>query len=394
MNKSTTTTLVKMVSWISILTLVFCEVGSNGDETVGHIYDYIIVGAGPAGLQLAHHLQRAGRDYVVLEQNSVAGSFFLTYPRHEKLISINKRNTGQKNKEYNLRHDWNSLLSDDESLLVKHYSRDLFPHRSAMVHYLHDYSTKLGLNIQYDTKVSNVRRVFNEALYRYLFHFDDQHGKLYLANTLVIATGLPTPKVVNFLGANLTYQYSNMPLDLEHYEAKTVLMLGRGNSAFEVAESIYGNTNFIHMLGRSRIRLAWATHYVGDLRAVNNGLLDTYQLKSLDGIVEGDASVLELTEHDGRIRVNSNRDQQHSDKTLTSNSRGQYVHHDNSALREEYDYVISCLGFRFDWEIFKDYRKNRKYPTHDHGYESSHMPGLFFAGTNSHALDRRKPSEC
>ena len=42
------------------------------------------------------------------------------------------------------------------------------------------------------------------------------------------------------------------------------------------------------MSSRDRIRLAWATHYVGDLRAVNNGLLDTYQLKSLDGIIESD----------------------------------------------------------------------------------------------------------
>ena len=53
----------------------------------------------------------------------ILGSFFSTYPRHDKLISLNKRHTGQKNKEFNLRHDWNSLLSDDESLLMKHYSK-------------------------------------------------------------------------------------------------------------------------------------------------------------------------------------------------------------------------------------------------------------------------------
>ena len=41
---------------------------------------------------------------------------------------------------------------------------------------------------------------------------------------------------------------------------------GRGNTGFEVAESIYGNTNFIHMIGKSRIRLSWQTHYVGDIR--------------------------------------------------------------------------------------------------------------------------------
>ncbi len=43
---------------------------------------------------------------------------------------------------------------------------------------------------------------------------------------------------------------------------------GRGNSAFEVADRIYGATNVIHMIGRSRVRLSWSTHYVGDLRLV------------------------------------------------------------------------------------------------------------------------------
>ena len=31
--------------------------------------------------------------------------------------------------------------------------------------------------------------------------------------------------------------------------------------------------------------MSWATHYVGDLRGINNELLDTYQLKSLDALL-------------------------------------------------------------------------------------------------------------
>jgi hypothetical protein len=42
--------------------------------------------------------------------------------------------------------------------------------------------------------------------------------------------------------------------------------VGRGNAAFETADSIYGATGMIHMVGRSRVRLSWSTHYVGDLR--------------------------------------------------------------------------------------------------------------------------------
>lgn len=57
-------------------------------------------------------------------------------------------------------------------------------------------------------------------------------------------------------------------MDPEDFVGQNVLILGRGNSAFETAENILGVTNFIHMLSRSRVRLSWATHYVGDIRYV------------------------------------------------------------------------------------------------------------------------------
>lgn len=70
------------------------------------------VGAGPGGLQLAHYLHAAGRDYVVLDREATAGNFFHHFPRYRKLISVNKRFTGTEHLDFNLRFDWNSLLSD------------------------------------------------------------------------------------------------------------------------------------------------------------------------------------------------------------------------------------------------------------------------------------------
>src|SRR5436190_20460798 len=84
------------------------ETVKKSDETV---YDYVIVGAGPAGLQLAYFLEKAGRSYQVLESGPRPGTFFETFPRHRTLISINKVYTGREDPEFNLRHDWNSLLT-------------------------------------------------------------------------------------------------------------------------------------------------------------------------------------------------------------------------------------------------------------------------------------------
>lgn len=60
--------------------------------------------------------------------------------------------------------------------------------------------------------------------------------------------------------------YESVSVDPKDFVGQNVLILGQGNSAFETAENILGVTNFIHMLSRSRVRLSWATHYVGDLR--------------------------------------------------------------------------------------------------------------------------------
>ena len=57
-------------------------------------YDCCVVGAGPGGLQLGELLRTAGRSYAIFEQGTGPGSFFETFPRHRRLVSLNKRFTG------------------------------------------------------------------------------------------------------------------------------------------------------------------------------------------------------------------------------------------------------------------------------------------------------------
>lgn len=40
---------------------------------------------------------------------------------------------GRTNKEFNMRHDWNSLLSEDESLRMTKYSKRLYPKADVLV---------------------------------------------------------------------------------------------------------------------------------------------------------------------------------------------------------------------------------------------------------------------
>ena len=111
-------------------------------------FEYLIIGAGPAGLQLGYYLEKANRNYLILEAANQAGSFFSKFPRHKTIISINKVYTGYEDSEVNLRWDWNSLLSDSKEMLFKNYSREYFPHTDDLVRYLHDFAKHFSLKIK------------------------------------------------------------------------------------------------------------------------------------------------------------------------------------------------------------------------------------------------------
>ncbi|XP_028726894.1 FAD-dependent oxidoreductase domain-containing protein 2 [Peromyscus leucopus] len=362
--------------------------------------DYCVLGAGPAGLQMAALLQRAGRDYEVFERESAPGSFFTRYPRHRKLISINKRHTGKANAEFNLRHDWNSLLSDDPQLLFRHYSQAYFPDASDMVHYLGDFAKRLGLHVLYNTNITHVTLDKDpQAWNGHYFILTDQNGQAYQCSVLLVATGLSVPKLVDFPGSEHVEGYESVSVDPEDFVGQNVLILGRGNSAFETAENILGVTNFVHMLSRSRVRLSWATHYVGDIRAINNGLLDTYQLKSLDGLLESDLEDLALVKDSkGKFHITLKffLEEDNSSQSADSVPLPQ-DDNDNFAMRVAYDRVIRCLGWKFNFSIFNQSLRlssgtefSKKYPLIRASYESKGSRGLFILGTASHSVDYRK----
>ncbi|KAM9324489.1 FAD-dependent oxidoreductase domain-containing protein 2, partial [Gastrophryne carolinensis] len=365
-------------------------------------HDYCVLGAGPGGLQIARFLKESGRDYLVFERNSGPGSFFLHFPRHRKLISINKQFTGRKNIEFNLRHDWNSLLRQNEPLFFRQYSRDFFPHADDMLRYLQDFSA--DINVQYGTIIRKIRTETNSKSWNgHSFILTDQTMQEFECNVLLVATGLSLPNIVNFPGSEYSEGYETVSINPYNFTGQSVLILGRGNSAFETAENILGFTNFIHMLGRSRVRLSWSTHYVGDLRAINNGILDTYQLKSLDGLLEGDLSDLAIIRDKfGKLYITYKHFLRMGITYGTNDTVKSYNvlpkdDLDNSAIREPYDRVIRCLGWNFDFSIFdKSVRLKhasglqKKYPLLKASYEAKHTQGLFVVGTASHGIDFRK----
>ena len=331
--------------------------------------DTLIIGAGPAGLQLGYYLEQAGRDYLILEGGAAPGTSFLQYPRHGQLISINKRHTGTSDPELNLRMDWNSLLSDDPELLFTRYTGRYFPQASDLVRYLGDFARRWALRIQHDTRVVRVDRDGD-------FIVTDQHGETYRARRLVVATGVPQSNIPIIPGIETAELYADVSIDPQDFVDQRVLIVGKGNSAFETADALMETAAVIHVAGPSPVKFAWRTHYVGHLRAVNNNMLDTYQLKSQNAVLDG--NIVNIDRRDGGYNV------------TFSFSRAGEVKKD---LR--YDRVILCTGFRFDASIFApscrpDLAVRDKFPAQTSEWESVNIPDLYFAGTLMQVRDYKK----
>lgn len=80
---------------------------------------------------------------------------------------------------------------------------------------------------------------------------------------------------------------------------------------------------------------------------MNNDLLDTYQLKSLDAVLEAPLELIQIVkDEEKKFRVRTALDQ----KTADNNSL--LSGFDNFAMREPYDRVIRCLGFKFNGSLF------------------------------------------
>lgn len=66
-------------------------------------------------------------------------------------------NTGRENAEFNLRHDWNSLLSDKPDLLFKKVSSEFYPHADSFPVYLSMFEKELGLRVRYGVDIGKVQ---------------------------------------------------------------------------------------------------------------------------------------------------------------------------------------------------------------------------------------------
>ncbi len=331
------------------------------------VLDYLVIGAGPAGLQLGYFFERAGRNYRILERTDGVGAFFRTLPRNRELLSFNKVYSIYDDPEIKLRWDWNSLLNDDYTYPFAEVSKKLYPHADELVAYLEGWASRYAL------KIDTSREVVGIARDGEVFVVQCAGEVSYRTRALIVATGFSRPHIPKIPGIELAEAYETMDWDPTRFTGRSVLIIGKGNSGFEVAGRLIEHASLIHLTSPESIKLAWKSRHPGHVRANNMHLLDMYQLKLLNSVL--DCEVLCIERMDTKLKVTV-----------------RYNHAEGEVDELLYDHVVRAAGFSFDATPFAGACQPEmifegRFPDMTARWESTKTRDMWFAGTLTQVRD-------
>jgi thioredoxin reductase len=198
-------------------------------------YPCVVVGSGPGGLQASYCLSRLGVRHAVISADEGPGGMFRRFPLFQRLISWTKpyapAEPGTRAYEW---YDWNSLLGAEpaHSALVREFldGSSYFPARSEMEAGLRAFAERAGVSVRYGCRWESTARTENR------FVLTTTDGE-YSCRVLVMAVGTTTPWKPDTPGLDQVPHYCDTK-PLAEYRDKTVFVVGKRNSGFEIADAL------------------------------------------------------------------------------------------------------------------------------------------------------------
>jgi thioredoxin reductase len=329
-------------------------------------YDVVVVGSGPGGLQVAYSLARTGIGRcAVVSRDDAPGGMFRLFPVYQRLISWTKPDAPvpRGTREYEW-YDHNSLVGDVEShqaLTPLFMDRELdLPARAEMESALAEFAARGDVRVRYGCEWESTR-IDEDG-----FVLVTSDGE-YRCRACVFALGMTEawkPPIPG-LGEAPHYADTRSP---KKYEGKSVFIVGKRNSGFEVAQGL----------------LPWAKKLVlASPRPVDTAVLAFSPLRlrylqPFDEHVRGgsgshvvDASIERVERHDGGYRI----------RARGTTWTGELV--------LEADEVIAATGFRTPLRDLPNLGvatvSDGRLPAQTAYWESVSVPGIFFAGNVTQA---------
>jgi thioredoxin reductase len=333
-------------------------------------YQVIVIGSGPGGLQVSYGLRRHGVPHAVLSADPAAGGMFRRWPFFQRLLSWTKPYAPEErtSREYQ-RFDWNSLIADEPHLRSLQAElmdgSSYFPSRPEMEANLVAFAERAAIEVRYGCRWERTRR--EEGPDGSTFVLETSDGE-YRCRILVVAVGVAEPWTPSRPGIEHARHYAETR-EASTYAGKRLFIIGKQNSGFELASGLASWASQVILASPSPAKLSVQTRSLAGVRAryvqpfedsflgMGVSILDA----SIDGIAHvGDAYRVDLKRTDTGAQMSA-----------------------------EVDEVIAATGFICPLQDLPDLGVatfgQARLPAVTPMWESTSVPGIYFAGTISSA---------
>ncbi len=194
--------------------------------------DYVIIGGAQAGLSMAYHLKKMGKNFVVIDGEKEIGASWLNRWDSLKLFTPT---------------EYNHLPGMKFNASKGHY-----PTKFEVSNYFKLYVQKFEIPLQLDTLITSVRK--NDKGF-YVFHKD---GEIQ-ANNVIIATGpfhIPyTPPCHTKISETISQMHSNYYKRVDQLQKGDALVVGAGDSGYQILDEISKDTNrTVYFSGNTNVK--------------------------------------------------------------------------------------------------------------------------------------------